>query len=213
MLISYPCPLLCPTYDPASRGAQPGFVDRNDLPPPRRAAGHALRQMIVDQIALVLKLAFFMFYFGAHISGWRYGCLILLCVLTFVYQGGWIEAQPDRAVVAADADNNDVAAAAADADADAGGGGNDEAGVDIAAAGDVGDGEAMAEGQDDDAEAAADRIEAAAVLAAETDDVLLVPVAPVAPVVAPSLTQLVSNIFLKFFESMIPGRGAVPAVP
>ena len=191
-----------PDIRPASRGAQPGFVDRNDPPP---AAGRAIRLMIVNQTHLVLKLAFFMFYFGAHISGWRYGCPILLCVLTFVYQGGWIEAQPDRAADAADADNNDVAA---DADA-GGGGGNNEAGVAIAA-GDVGDGEAMAERQDDGAEAAADRIEAAAVLAAETDDV---PLAPVAPVVAPSLTQLVSNIFLKFFSSMIPGRGAVPAVP
>lgn len=79
----------------AGHAADAGFVDR-DEPPPRHELTFGAR--VLEQVALILKLAFFLMYFGSHVGGWRYGALVLLCVVTLLYQGGWI--QRDRAAVA-----------------------------------------------------------------------------------------------------------------
>lgn len=72
----------------AGHGARPAFPDR--VGPP---AANNMRHRVLEQIALVLKLAFFMFYFGSHVGGWRYGALVVVSVLTFLYQGGWVQQQ------------------------------------------------------------------------------------------------------------------------
>lgn len=99
----------------AGHGADAGFVDR-DEPPPRNQL--TLGARILEQVALILKLAFFLMYFGSHVGGWRYAALVLLCIVTLLYQGGWVRRDPAGAGVAAPAAPDNPEPEAEDAGAD-----------------------------------------------------------------------------------------------
>eukprot|EP00041_Stephanoeca_diplocostata_P018616 m.390789 g.390789 ORF g.390789 m.390789 type:complete len:503 (-) comp21064_c0_seq1:653-2161(-) len=73
----------------AGHGARPAFPDLRNPP----AVANNIRHLVLEQLALILKLAFFMFYFGSHVGGWRYGALLLVSLVTFLVQGGWIAAR------------------------------------------------------------------------------------------------------------------------
>eukprot|EP00038_Savillea_parva_P004285 m.135999 g.135999 ORF g.135999 m.135999 type:complete len:487 (-) comp11426_c7_seq1:4438-5898(-) len=74
----------------AGHGADAGFVDREE---PVQRNQLTLGARILEQCALIMKLAFFMVYFGSHVTGWRYIALLILCLVTLLYQGGWIQRQ------------------------------------------------------------------------------------------------------------------------
>lgn len=174
-------PVAAGRFAEAGHAAQPAFVDPEE---PAAEEGNNLRHRVLEQLALILKLTFFMVYFGSHVTGWRYVALLLLCLATLLYQGGWMRA----------ADNEN-------------GHDNDNARADVGMAADGVEGQeadaadAPSEAEQDqpgpaedapsaaDPEVAAELIHAAATQQHEPR----------------SLASMLGTIVFKFFASMVPG--------
>lgn len=193
----------------AGHEADPGFEDRDEVVPPAQLT---LRARILESLALMLKLAFFLVYFGSHVNGWRYAALVLLCVVTLLYQGGWIQrgrdgqqgqgprnpaAVPDQQA----ADNAAGAAAATESDDDDNDEEEEQNGLDAdgAASADNTDGERARDARIADGVAVApERVGASATTSAAPNEAVV-------PPPRPTLMRVVSTIVIKFFLSMVPG--------
>mmetsp|Transcript_4998 Transcript_4998/g.12953 ORF Transcript_4998/g.12953 Transcript_4998/m.12953 type:complete len:478 (-) Transcript_4998:129-1562(-) len=184
----------------AGHAADAGFVDRDE---PVNRNQLTLGARILEQVALILKLAFFLVYFGSHVGGWRYATLVLLCIATLLYQGGWIQrgdrngAPPRPPPAEYDADEGraepDVGEdVAAEADGGVDNDGADDRGLDAD------------NDEDDRPDAGEDGAQArdgdAAVV--PTAAAMIVPPAVVAP---RPVRRVVANIVYKFFASLVPG--------
>jgi hypothetical protein len=230
-----PAPVVAPVAEPAAPAAahedanrfaragheaDAGFADRDEIVPPAQLT---LRARILESIALMFKLAFFLAYFGSHVGGWRYAALVLLCVVTLLYQGGWVQrgngaqqqqeprdaadrpaaGQDDRAGEGAavdegneedeDEDEEDRARRGSDGEEDSSNADSNEHDNDNDDDEDQGRLAQDADGPND---------QITPVSAASADAVAAAVVAPRPP---RPLMRVVSTIVVKFFVSMVPG--------
>jgi hypothetical protein len=147
---------------------------------------------LVNNFFLALKLAVFVFYFGAHAKGFRLVLIYILCAATFVWQGGWIRRAPAPAVpVAAPAPAPAVDVGAAGGGEGGGRGQPGEEGPAVPGeAGGVSDAAADADGAQQQQQQQRDEIDPL------SEPALFAP--------QPSLPRLSGTLVFRFFSSLVP---------